>query len=181
MPEKKPINSRALWAIIPSAPAYAATPDGRIMRVVPARTRGSVPYEVLGGDRGDGYQRVKIVFADGVKRGVAAHRLICEAFHGRAPSAMHHAAHWDGDKNNNSASNLRWATPKENVGGDRIRHGRAPRGEMNGRAKLTWSQVNEIRATYTGERGQLVRLQREYNIGKTSLRAILNGSHWIEH
>ncbi len=62
------------------------------------------------------------------------HTLVCEAFHGPRPTPKHQVAHGDGDRLNNRASNLRWATPKEN-GADRIRHSMG----------LSRSDVEEIR------------------------------------
>lgn len=39
--------------------------------------------------------------------------LICEAFHGPAPSSKHCAAHIDGNPKRNDASNLRWELKRE--------------------------------------------------------------------
>lgn len=48
------------------------------------------------------------------------HVLVCEAFHGPRPDEMQ-AAHYDGDRNNARAENLRWATRAENEA-DKLRH-----------------------------------------------------------
>jgi bacterioferritin-associated ferredoxin len=71
-------------------------------------------------------------------------KLVCAAFHGPKPTNRHQAAHWDGDKKNNRADNLRWATPKDNCG-DRFRHGTSVRGKQNPRARLTENDVRQIR------------------------------------
>jgi hypothetical protein len=70
-------------------------------------------------------------------------RLVCEAFHGKAPSPQHHAAHLDGDQNNNRATNLAWTTPAENNGHKRA-HGTMPLGERVGASKLRREQVLDI-------------------------------------
>lgn len=57
---------------------------------------------------------------------LSVHVIVCEAFHGKKPSPIHHAAHWDGNKQNNYFKNLRWATPKENVQ-DNVRLGKLPK------------------------------------------------------
>lgn len=44
-----------------------------------------------------------------------AHTLVVEAFIGPKPSPAHMVAHWDGQKQNNHVSNLRWATAQENA------------------------------------------------------------------
>lgn len=43
------------------------------------------------------------------------HRLVCEAWHGPAPTEKHQAAHYDCDPTNNRPENLRWATQAENL------------------------------------------------------------------
>jgi hypothetical protein len=42
------------------------------------------------------------------------HRLVCEAFHGHAPSVVHEVAHLNDRGEDNRAENLRWATHQEN-------------------------------------------------------------------
>lgn len=73
-------------------------------------------------------------------------RLVLESFVGSAPPDKCHAAHWDGDKANNTLLNLRWATPKENSD-DMTRHGtRVHRvGEAVKRSVLTNTCVERIR------------------------------------
>ena len=52
-----------------------------------------------------------------------AHRLVCEAFHGPAPEGKPFVDHIDRCKTNNTPSNLRWVSHKENVhNADRIDH-----------------------------------------------------------
>lgn len=43
------------------------------------------------------------------------HRLVCEAFHGPAPSKRSVVIHLDEDATNNRPENLRWGTQKENL------------------------------------------------------------------
>lgn len=72
-------------------------------------------------------------------------RLVCLAFHGE-PGEKKDAAHNDGNRLNNRAGNLRWATRKENMA-DTLAHGTRNRGERHGLAKLTAENVREIRAS----------------------------------
>lgn len=51
---------------------------------------------------------------DGRQRFVTVSSLICEAWNGPRPEG-HQVAHHDCNFRNNNASNLRWATPKENM------------------------------------------------------------------
>jgi hypothetical protein len=75
------------------------------------------------------------------------HRLVCEAFNGPPPTKQHEAAHscGKGHKGCVNPRHLSWKTCSENHA-DKLRHGTHNRGERSPRAKLTPSQVLEIRA-----------------------------------
>lgn len=84
-------------------PGFGICADGTI---IGKRGRPLVPFPNI-----DGYPAVRLA---GISAGFPVHRLVCEAFHGPKPTPKHEVAHWDGDKTNNTAPNLRWATHKEN-------------------------------------------------------------------
>lgn len=110
-------------------------------------------------------------------RGVVkfVNRLVCEAFHG-SPFDGAEAAHGDGDPANNAAENLRWATPVQNSA-DKVRHGTSSRGEKHRDAKLTESQVMEIRRRrHAGERNMDV--AAAFNISPQSVSHIVSGKKW---
>lgn len=67
-----------------------------------------------------GYPMVKLS-ASGRSKVEAVHRLVCRAFHGD-PAPGQEVAHWDDNKGNARADNLRWATRGENLK-DRTRNG----------------------------------------------------------
>lgn len=93
--------------------------------------------------RKQGY--LKVCLRDGASQKTPyVHSLVCRTFHGRRPD-KHDVAHGDGDKTNNRADNLRWATRKENVA-DRWLHGSMIFGENSPSAKRTEDQVISIRA-----------------------------------
>lgn len=101
------------------------------------------------------------------------HQLVTLAFHGPRPSPNHHAAHRDGDKTNNHWTNLRWATREENEA-DKLLHGTSNRGERNGMAKLTDTQVAEIKKRIaSGERQ--ARLVEEYGVSAGAISNIYRG------
>lgn len=82
-----------------------------------------------------GYKSVNLT--EGEKRQTnQVHRLVCRAFHGE-PSASLVAAHNDGNPSNNSADNLRWATPQENAE-DKWGHGTMLTG-----GECPWSKVSD--------------------------------------
>lgn len=89
-----------------------------------------------------GYAMINLRRADGKWRQVLLHRLVCKAFNG--PLAGQMVRHLDGDPTNNAPSNLVCGSAKENSA-DRDRHGNTRRGRLHGNAKLTDSDVREIR------------------------------------
>lgn len=132
------------WRTIAEAPTYSVSNHGRVRRDVAIRNRPPGSILKLKIDK-KGYACVGL-YADGRVLHRTVHRLVCIAFHGPPPPGLQ-AAHWDGCKLNNSPSNLRWATPSENMY-DQIRHGSHVdnRGERHGSAKLTEDAVREIRS-----------------------------------
>lgn len=110
-----------------------------------------------------------------VKRTLSVHRLVLVAFVGPRPDGCQ-ARHLDGNKDNNSLSNLRWGTAKENCA-DKERHGRALIGERNHQAKLTLWQAREIVRSYdAGERPYLI--AKRLGIKKWLVYAITKGGRW---
>jgi HNH endonuclease len=114
----------------------------------------------------------------GNPRGV--HALVCEAWHGPPPVPGMHAAHYSGNQLDNSPKNLRWATPLQNVGHDRLRHGTVPRGENHANAKLTQEKARAIRGQLPGPRGTINRLAREYGVTKTVITQIRDNVTWCD-
>lgn len=71
------------------------------------------------------------------------HGLVLQAFVGERGDGQE-CCHGDGDGSNNALSNLRWGSKKENAA-DKQKHGTMASGEKNGQAKLSKSEVVEIR------------------------------------
>lgn len=131
------------WRPIPDWPAYEASSDGHIRRV--RRSAGAVAGRVLRPllNKKTGYVSVCLCERSRSKR-IDVHRLVALAFHGRSPSARHLVAHNDGDRTNNAADNLRWATQAENLGDCRA-HGTALIGSRNPSSSITEIDVRAIR------------------------------------
>lgn len=97
------------------------------------------------------------------------HALVCEAFHGPRLTPKHEVAHWDGDKRNNRAANLRWATHRENVR-DKFRQGTDVRGDRNPMARLTSFDVEEMRRLHISGVSRRELAERFYvHVGYVSL------------
>ncbi len=73
----------------------------------------------------------------------AVHTMVLDAFVGPRPEGLQ-GAHLNGDKADNCAENLQWATQIENEGHKRA-HGTLATGEKAHRAKLTNAQAEVIR------------------------------------
>jgi hypothetical protein len=165
----------------PQFPDYWIHSDGTVVRAVNSQKYQKAGDVLAGRVLQSGYRQHKLVDADGCQRFVRTNRLVCEAFLGVAPSPQHHSAHKDGDRLNNAAQNLYWATPQQNKA-DSIAHGTVARGEraanQHGAAKLTAEKVTEIRAAYKGKKGDLVSLAFIYGVAPTCIQKVVSGKTW---
>lgn len=122
----------------------------------------------------DGYRLYKVTIAPGLKDIMSAHRIVARTYIGPPPSPQHVVAHNDGNPANNHYSNLRWATMLENHA-DRRAHGRNPKGERNGRAKLNNEAVLEIRAI---QNPNCRALAQKYGVQRGTIREVITGKKW---
>lgn len=121
----------------------------------------------------NGYLRIN-VWEGGTWKQLSVHILVCETFHGPRPTPKHHAAHTDGDKVNNHASNLRWATPAENER-DKALHGKTLAGSRHHQAKLDESAVRDIRVSAAAGRC----LARQYGVSEGTISSIRHKRTWV--
>lgn len=107
---------------------------------------------------------------------ISVHRLVLLAFVGPCPEGME-ACHNDGDSTNNSLSNLRWDTPKNNHA-DKKKHGTVNLGEENPSAKLTEEQVRMIRRLYDLRGVSIYRLAKDFGCSWHNIRNIVTRKIW---
>lgn len=123
------------WLPIPGYPDYEVSDSGRVRRPAPARNgrRQTGRYLRAARNRVSRYLYVSLTNESG-KKSFTVHRLVALAFHGPPPHGRV-VAHFDGNRANNRAENLRWATPSENSA-DMMRHrtNRPPRGPRRAEA-----------------------------------------------
>lgn len=179
------------WKTIKTFPDYEASSDGRIRRILGAILKPNI----------SGRYAMVSLYRDHKQFQVCIHRIVCITFHGEPPTEKHHAAHDDGDRLNNSSSNLLWKTPKENEA-DKLRHGTSPkgkpskvppelraRGKKHGRstmpersargeriatAKLTGAKVTSIRNDKRSRKS----IAADYGITVTMVGYIVRGISW---
>lgn len=117
------MTAKEIWREVPSVPEVMASSWGRIMKK---------PYSIAmpnGGIR-EYRSRPTYGFITRAHKGAAhsyrgvyfrhtgnlkVHRVVCEAFHGEAPTGCNVVIHKDEDAHNNRPENLRWGTQKENL------------------------------------------------------------------
>lgn len=156
------------WRTLEWLPGYEISEDGDVWNGFRLLTGCAHP---------EGYRQFKLTTATAGKKIYKAHRLVCEAFHGKPVAPRTEAAHNDGDPANNHFSNLRWATRREN-NHDRYLHGTSVVGEGNPRNILSEEQVAQIRDRFTGKRGEQSAMAREYGVSPGCIAGILRGKNW---
>ena len=115
---------------------------------------------------------------NGKGRSFRIYRLIMAAFVGPCPDNME-VAHRDGDKTNNSISNLIYCTRKENMHHKQL-HNTQLRGEKQNGAILTEQAIKEIRARYVrrckknGGRA----LSKLYGVHATIISRVVSRTIW---
>lgn len=103
----------------------------------------------------------------GASKTTRIHRLVAEAFIPN-PQGLKVVNHIDGNKSNNNVSNLEWVTQAQNN-----RHaadnGLTARGSRNGMAKLTRTEVIEIREIYSSGGIILKDIAEAYGVSDTTV------------
>jgi hypothetical protein len=122
------------------------------------------------------YVGLQILRSDGHTEKAYLHRLICEAFHGPCPDGME-CRHLDGNRKNNSASNLSWGTKLENEA-DRKSHGNTAAGEANPMAKLTRKRVEEMKKyrAVTGDSYRII--GNKFGVSTMTAYRAVTGQSW---
>ncbi len=140
---------------------------------------GFVPRKILNQYLVKGYLKVSIWYR-GKRTVVSVHRLVAIAFIPN-PKRKPQINHIDGNRFNNSWSNLEWATGRENQD-HAVRTGLCPRGEEINTNKLTPEQVLEIRKRrFVGNRfspGNSAELASEFGVSLALINAIGNRYCW---
>jgi len=161
------VGPREVWKIIQRYPKYEASNLGKIR----IRKNKRILSQSISPK---GYYRVSI-FLNGVNHRVDVHRLMTNAFYGPLPDG-YHTRHLDGDKLNNTLSNLKYGTPKENCM-DTIRHGRTLPGECN--PNNVWTEEKILKIVKLYRRGHTkAEIARILSINDGTVSNVLLGNSW---
>jgi hypothetical protein len=107
------------------------------------------------------------------------HRLVAVAFLGHFPNEKPEINHKNGNKSDNSLSNIEWATRSTNNLHAFRELGRSrPIGEAHPRAKLTRDQINEIRRLYDEEGKSQSVIASQFGISGAWCNRIVNDKGW---
>lgn len=139
------------------------------------KTLNHLRGKTIRGSPSKGYPKV-MLYRNAKHHSAWVHRLVAEAFLGPRPDPLMEVAHYDGDRSNCHASNLRWATHEENIA-DTFRHGRIRFGADNHTTKLTPEQVREIRGMLKA--GMVHdRIAEQFGVSRNLVTKINNNSVW---
>jgi hydroxyacyl-ACP dehydratase HTD2-like protein with hotdog domain len=157
---------------------YAVSNCGRVKRL--ARSKRSYPGFIPKSHLNrDGYSCFALCF-DGIRKPRKIHRLVALSFIGPCPVGKE-VNHKNGIKTDNRVENLEYVTRKENMK-HRVRMGLFDydkiRGEHNGHAKLTGSQVSDIRARYAAGRVTYNALARLFHVSNVQIKNIVLCRQW---
>lgn len=178
-----------IWKDIPQRPGYQASSEGRIRSIereinwksTKRIRKGKIltPYR-----NRRGYLEVRVAFGIRSHRSGLAqtiHKLVMWAFKPEKGENTQ-VNHINGIKTDNKPDNLEWCTNGQN-GKHAYDMGLKPKltGERNGRVKLTWVQVREIRTKYIKKYGALKALSLEYGVTSSNIIDIINQKTWVEN
>ena len=131
-------------------PYYEVSDLGRVRsfwsRGNPRTYRASLPHVLRPSQTTSGYPAITMCVDGKVHPPRKIHQLVLAAFTGPKPPGME-ARHLDGNRQNNTLSNLAWGTHTENMR-DKGRHGTQARGQDHPLAVLTNGLVRHMRAEH---------------------------------
>lgn len=122
-----------------------------------------------------GYSRYALLI-NGVRKDMLSHRLV--ALHYLDPQILKKEInHKDGNKLNNSHSNLEWCSRKENMIHATL-NGLANRGSKNPKSKLTEDDVIKIRNMFNNKEMNQADLARLFKVAPNSINNIVRNKTW---
>lgn len=152
------------WRDFPDFPEYEISDLGNVRRkaYLVHQVSDSAGYKMVWLHRGNH----KAIFS--------VHRNVCRAFHGDGGPL--HAAHLNGEKTDNRADNLVWATRSENMA-HKKQHGTEPHGEGHYAAKLTTDDVRVIRQRAELGESEWV-IAKDYPVARETVRDVIKRNTW---
>lgn len=165
------------WRPSPDFPNYLVSSEGQVRRILRDKHRRCGDLgRILRPSVADGYLHV-ILMRDRQRNTALVNRLVAHAFLGVPPSPEHQAAHWDGNRQNNRASNLRWASPLENQA-DKLRHRTLHVRTWN--SKLSETDIERVRDMACCGISQK-RIGAHFDVQPAYIGKVVRGLKWRQH
>ena len=165
-----------VWKTAVGYTYYEVSNLGKIKSLARANFRGHrIKERILGGGiNGGGYIQIPLTINKD-RKNVLAHRIVAIAFIPN-PENKPDVNHKNGIKTDNRVENLEWSTTSENCL-HAYENGFCTdkKGETNGRALLTESQVLEIRQI---KDKRICNIAREYNVSWSCISSIIKRKKW---
>jgi hypothetical protein len=162
------------WRKIPGFENYSVSSLGRIRRDTGGAGRCKAGRILKLKRKWNGYLFVSVYDKDGPKDR-SIHALVAAAFIGPRPARMD-VAHINGVRDDNRASNLRYATRSEN-NFDKRSHGTDNRGSKHCFAK--WTDEDVVAAIQMKKQGVRVgEIARMFNLSHSAVSMALSGKQW---
>lgn len=178
---KIPAVASEQWGTLPDFVGYEVSTHGQVRTYRKQNGRGYLEQPRLMPPNptvGKPYLRVRLAAPDGRYVDKPIHQLVLLTFVGPRPYPEYDSCHDDGNAENNFLTNLYWGTKKENAE-DRVRHSTQVRGVKVSLAKLTDSQVAEIKqALPTWKKGMGKQFAEKFGVGNTAISCIKHGLTW---
>lgn len=129
-------------------------------------------------DNNSGYPTVTLLVLDKPKtyKRLLVHRLVAETYLGL--SKGYQVNHIDGNKQNNSVSNLEWVTRSQNMQ-HAIANGLMKIGEGHHNAKLTEIQVNQICQLLVNSDIEVKEIAKRFNVAYSTINNIVQKHRWV--
>lgn len=161
------------WIEVDGWPGYEVSDDGRVRSWKLCRRSPDepLPRDIRPWVLPNGYAVVTLK-ERGRRKNVYIHQAVARAFIGPRPEGME-VAHGDGNQQNNTVANLRYASPKDNSA-DTVAHGHTQAGDRHYAATVTDDVAHEIRA-FTGTHAEAA---RSFGIGYHVAYRIRTGRTW---
>lgn len=156
---------------IPGFPGYYATQEGEIW----SNKRGKW-CKLKPCDNGFGYYHVATSI-NNKRKHLFVHRGVCAAYH-LNPLNHKEVNHINGNKSDNRPENLHWCNRSQNMRHADNKGLRNIRGEAQHLAKLTETDVLEIRAKCLSGHYTQRALAEEYGVSPTAICRVMNAQSW---
>jgi hypothetical protein len=159
---------------VPGLDGYAVDDAGSLWSRVPKNGKGPLT-DAWRKMAGTASNRGRYTAVTCKRRRHLLHRLVALAFHGPCPPGFE-VSHLNGDGRDNRPCNLRYTSHAENES-MKAPHGTSSNGSGNANAKLTDSQVEDIRRA-AKSRGVGAALARQYGVSQATISFIRSGKRW---